>query len=187
MRLNLPALETSRLRLRPATAADAATIAELCCATDVRLFPWDDECPNEAQVAQLLRDLAHAGAPHGFWLLVPADSATPIGVTGLVPPGVAAEADVRLLGTSEPLVALLAPHRGTGHATEALAAVLQYAFEECGWTRVAAAVAVRDADGLRLADRLGFTAVSEAQGPADRLRTFRLERQAFALADVQAG
>ena len=171
MTTTLPTLETSRLRLRPAAPADAAVIADLCCATEVRLFPWDDECPSEAQVAELLQVVRRAGAPHGFWLLEPLDGGAAIGVAGLVPPGTAAEADVRLLRT--------------GHGTEALAAVLTFAFDGAGWQSVAAAVAVRDDDALRLALRLGFTPMGEVDGPVDRLRTFRLERDAFVLADVQ--
>ncbi|MCU0619768.1 MAG: hypothetical protein MUF40_07765 [Gemmatimonadaceae bacterium] len=56
---------------------------------------------------------------------------------------------------------------------------------------MAAAVAVQHEDALRLALRLGFTPMGETDGPIDRLRTFRLERDAASgphrLAGVRSG
>ncbi|MCU0625444.1 MAG: GNAT family N-acetyltransferase [Gemmatimonadaceae bacterium] len=178
-------LESARLRLRPATADDAAALAAVLDGADVRPFPWDDCALDADRVRALLADVAAAGAPHGVWFIDCGRSGATCGCVGLLPPGTAAEADERLMHTSEPVVALQAEHRGVGHATEALTLVLARAFHGHGWVRLAAAVAVDDAAARRLAERLGFRALGETDGPRGRLRTYILDRQGFLAADVE--
>ena len=179
-------LGTSRLRFRSATPDDVAWLAALFRATDLRPFPRDAEPPNDADVAALLAEIAHAHAPHGLWLLEERAGAAIVGCVGLVPPGAAAEADAPHHGASEALIALLPAHRGQGHATEALAAVVHHAFERHGWTRLAAAIPVGDGCARRLAERLGFRFTSEVAGPASRLATWQLDRAGFVASDVLA-
>lgn len=177
-------LETSRLRLRAAETDDAAPLAALLRAVDVRPFPWDADEPGEPELRALLDDITRAGAPHGLWLLECREAGETVGCIGLLPPGTAAEADERFARTSEPVVALLPAHRGVGHATEALAAIVHHAFTSHGWTRLAAAVPTHDAAARRLMERVGFAPVSEVTGPRARLLTYRLDQGAFARADV---
>lgn len=177
---------TSRLRFRPATRDDVAVLAALFRATDLRPFPRDAEPLGDADVAALLDEVGAAGAPHGLWLLEERAGAALVGCVGLVPPGAAAEGDARHQGTSEALVALDASHRGQGHATEALAAVVHHAFERHGWTHLAAAIPAGDPCARRLVERLGFRFTSEVAGPATRLATWQLDRAGFVAADVLA-
>lgn len=177
-------LRTPRLRLRAAGRDDAAAIAALLGSVAVRPFPWDDDEPGEAELRQLIDETTRAGGPHGLWLLEEREVGALIGCAGLLPPGAAAEAELRLARTSEPVIALLPAHRGTGHATETLAALVQHAFEGHGWTRLAAAVPVGDDAACRLVERVGFVPVSEVAGPRSRLRTYRLDQAEFARADA---
>jgi RimJ/RimL family protein N-acetyltransferase len=74
----------------------------------------------------------------------------------------------------------LAPGRwGHGLATEGLAAILGYAFKTLTLSTLAAVNDVPNAASERMLLRAGFLLLSEVDGPKYRLRTYKLQRQAW--------
>ena len=96
------------------------------------------------------------------------------GIAGLQP--VSAELDVApaMAGGIEPLIALDPAHWGEGLAAEALDALILYARESLGLSRLVAAVDLPNARSQRLMQRCGFTAVGKAPGPAYELVLYGL-------------
>src|SRR4030095_609214 len=88
--------------------------------------------------------------------------------------------DPRLLGAIEPLASFLPEVWGRGYATEALAAVVRYAFEQLSLSQLAAVNDVPNEASNRLLKRLGFEVTGECDGPRYRLRTYVLTRGQFA-------
>jgi RimJ/RimL family protein N-acetyltransferase len=80
----------------------------------------------------------------------------------------------------EVLVALESAVWGRGFATEALRAVVDYAFATLGLAQLAAVVDVPNDASHRVITRLGFTPTGEHQGPVYRARTYTLAARDYA-------
>ena len=91
---------------------------------------------------------------------------------GIIPVGAAAAFDPTLAGAVEPLVALAPAVWRQGLATEALAAIAAYAFDERGLPRLVAVVDAPNAASHRLMLRAGFHMTGESDGPRYRLRSY---------------
>ena len=176
----LPTLRTARLILRPATAADVDVLWSLWTDVDVRRFLWDDVEIGREQAASVLSEWdAQAEAGLGGWVIHSADGEF-IGCAALAAVGLVAQFESQLTGGIEALIALAprAWHRGYG--TEALDAVIDYAFAALGPEALVAAVDVPNEASHRLMLRVGFEVIGESDGPRYRLRSYRLTRDRHA-------
>ena len=147
----VPVLETPRLRLRPYRASDAAAMFALYSDPRVMRYwsfpPWREQAQAEAYVQRAVAEM-HAGE--------------------LMPWAVARREDDLLVGTAtlhswhqaqcraELGYSLSPAQQGRGIATEALHAMLEFAFGPLGLRRVEADVDPRNLASCRLLERLGF-------------------------------
>jgi [ribosomal protein S5]-alanine N-acetyltransferase len=172
-----PQLATARLILRPAVSADVDALHELWSAAEVRRFLFDDEDVSR-ELAKTVLDgcLANASQGLGLWMVLNANDQSLLGCAGLNPVTVAAEYEPALLGLIEPVAAFAPRYWGKGYADESLRALLGHAFGPLAQTSVAAVNDVPNAASERMLLKLGFTRLSEVQGPRHRLRTYQLSR-----------
>lgn len=147
----LPTLEARRLRLRPFGAADVDELVALYADPEVIRFMAGPRVRDADDARSLLAEIdAHARHRTLFqW-------------------AVARRGDDRLLGSvtlaelqwshrrAEIGFALTPAHRGRGLMGEAVARLLDHAFEGLGLHRVEADVDPRNEPSLRLLERLGF-------------------------------
>jgi RimJ/RimL family protein N-acetyltransferase len=171
----LPALQTARLALRPATAADLDALHRLLTDPQVRRYLCDGQVFPREQVAGMLADAA-ALAPRGlgWWSIERAGSA--IGLLALQPVSAAALPHVpHLAGEVEPTVALAPAHWHRGYAVEALGAAVRHAFGTLGLPRLVAMTDAPNAASQAMLARSGFVKTGETTGPAWPQWTYRLE------------
>jgi RimJ/RimL family protein N-acetyltransferase len=177
----LPHLITAGLELRPATLDDLKTLRALWAEPDVRRFLFDDVPVTRERAAEVLgHSLQAAEAGLGLWVARLRDTETVIGCVGLMAASTAAQYDPRLVGAIEPRASFAPAVWGHGYATEALAAVARYAFEQLGLSQLAAVNDVPNEASDHLVRRLGFEVTGECEGPRYRLRTYVLTREPFA-------
>ncbi len=169
-----PCLTLQSGRLRPATAADLDHLVALLQDEEVRRYLCDDSVlPRETVAAMLTESEALDSRGLGLWVIELED--TPFaGICGLQP--VSAELDIApaMAGGIEPLIALHPAHWGKGLAAEALDALILYARDSLGLSRLVAAVDVPNARSQRLMRRCGFAAVGRTPGPACELVLYDL-------------
>ncbi|WP_051712367.1 GNAT family N-acetyltransferase [Spirillospora albida] len=152
-------LRTGRLELHPVGWSDHGPLLAHWTGPLVRRHLFDDRMISPAQVTEIIevseRDFATEG--YGLWALRPAGPdpapAGPlIGVAGLR--GHDGPLDRRV---DVEIVYSLEPDRwGRGYAEEACRAVLDYAFEVVGLTRVTAEIDCDNASSADVAERLGM-------------------------------
>jgi [ribosomal protein S5]-alanine N-acetyltransferase len=177
----VPHLITARLELRPATLDDLDPLWALWAEPDVRRFLFDDVPVVRERAAEVLGHCLHAAeAGLGLWVARLRDTETVIGCVGLMAASTAAQYDPRLVGAIEPLASFAPAVWGHGYATEALAAVVRYAFAQLGLSQLAAVNDVPNEASDRLVRRLGFEVTGECEGPRYRLRTYGLTQEQFA-------
>src|SRR5919197_1550540 len=158
----LPNLITARLDLRPASGDDLDMLWALWAAPDVRRFLFDDVPVTRERAAEVLGHCIQAAeAGLGLWLASLRDTETVIGCVGLMAASTAAQYDPRLVGAVEPLASFSPSVWGHGYATEALAAMVRYAFEQLGLAQLAAVNDVPNEASDRLVKRLGFEVMGE--------------------------
>jgi [ribosomal protein S5]-alanine N-acetyltransferase len=168
-------LQTRRLRLRRASAADSYVLHELWNKPEVRRYLFDNAPVDMGQAEELLNScLSLAGAGLGLWLSVDKESGRIIGSAALLPVTTAAEYEPRLLGMIEPLVAVDPLYWGRGFAGESLDAVLGYAFESLGANVLGAVNDVPNVASARMLKRVGFYELSEVSGPKYTMQTYIL-------------
>jgi RimJ/RimL family protein N-acetyltransferase len=179
--MTLPTLITDRLRLTPATLADADTLWALWSDADVRRYLWDDRAiAREEAEATLTDTVALQPEGLGLWLIHAAtdggvrqpNNGLPVGCAGLFPVSTAAEYDPTIAGLIEPLVALAPSAWGRGYATEALRALLQHATDTLHLETLAGVTDAPNEASERMLRRAGFTMLREVPGPRYALRTY---------------
>lgn len=134
-------LETERFFLRELLLNDVEPLTALWSDPDVARSLEGPR--NESEVRRHVSDQQAAYAEHGFglWAVIHRDSASFVGEAGLTPV----------------LFCALAPaYRGTGVATEVLAAIRDYAFERLALDELTARIETGDVAGGKLAARLGL-------------------------------
>ncbi len=148
-------LQTTRLRLRPATALDLESLQQ----------EWPD--------AGLPRWRVQARGA-GLWVIARADSKQDIGCVGSRPsamsPLLCEDGDEPF----EPLLWLHSEHRGQGYAQEAVKAVLWHAQRATRGRCFVAVCDVPNIAGDRWLRRLGFVPGYEADGGRWRVRHYRM-------------
>lgn len=169
----LPGLESHRLALRGAQRDDLMVLQEHWNDPLVRRYLFDDKSVDESLASVVLEAcLEGVSQGHGLWLLTEKTSRDFVGCVALIPTSVAAAYEPRLTGLLEPMVSLMPARWGQGFATEALSAVLGYAFNTLGLSSLAAANDVPNTASERMLIAAGFSVVSEVDGPKYRLRTY---------------
>lgn len=144
-------LQTPRLLLREFTLADAAFIVELLNTPGWLANIGDRNVKTIADAeTYLLNGPVHAYQTLGFGLWAVADKATGqlIGMCGLLQRDTLECPDIGY--------ALLPAFTGMGYAFEITAAVLQYGFDVCRMTRIAAITLPTNAPSVKLLQKLGM-------------------------------
>ena len=148
-------LLTPRLELRPVEIGNVELAHELWTDPHVRHFLFDERviALEEARsiVEQSLRSFEERG--YGIWLVFSRETAKLIGFAGL------------LQSTDESPNLIYGVHpdfRGTGFATEAAKAVLDFAFDALGLNSVKADVDEPNVTSVRILEKLGMRQIRRA-------------------------
>lgn len=145
-------LETSRLTLRLIRAHDAPFILRLLNEPSFLRFIGDRGVRTLDDARAYIENGPGASyARHGFglWLAELRDSATPIGMCGLLKRDTLDDVDIGF--------AFLPAWWGQGFAHEAAAAVMDHARYSLGIARVVAIVSPENASSIRLLEKIGLT------------------------------
>lgn len=159
-------IETNRLVLRPVTIDDHATVLAHWTAPDVRRFLFDGATLSAAEIADAITDSVRdfAAAGYGFWIIHEQDGTSLVGTAGLRP----------LDNAGHEIFYSLEPGSwGKGYATEAAAAVVEYALGPLGLPEVLAEIDEGNAASVAVVKRLGMTpyeVVPGVLGPMTRYR-----------------
>ncbi|HZL32046.1 MAG TPA: GNAT family N-acetyltransferase [Pseudolabrys sp.] len=168
---SIPVLETKRLALRAPRLGDAKTVAAL--ANDRRIAENSARIPHPYKIADAESFIAGAAKAGEAAFLITLRDKTVIGACGLV---------LQAETTPELGFWLGVDHWGQGYATEALHAVIDYAFADMGHEALQAGARVTNPASRRVLEKCGFqwTGVGlyrinaiKSSAPIDR---FRLER-----------
>lgn len=166
-------LETPRLWLRPATQADLTTLHGLLTEPYVRQHLCDGEVWSLAQVEALLAQSQQTFdlGRFGLWLIETKSAPETIGFVGLW----------HFFREPQPQLtyALLPQATQAGYATEAATRIIQYSFEDLGYTYLVASCDQPNLASQRVARRLGMERVETRQVEGKPLLFFRLERPAL--------
>ena len=169
-----PRLTTERLTLRAPKEGDRALYAAFYASSDLTVGSYRGGRSADEIVAILNRDRAH-WQRHGYGMFLLEDRATGsvLGGAGLVhPEGL----------PGHELTWWLLPHaRGKGFALEASLAVVDWAHDGLGWTRVETFMRDENTPARRLATRI----VATRGGRQDRRETFpdSVTRDVFVLSE----
>jgi RimJ/RimL family protein N-acetyltransferase len=167
----IPVLETKRLAMRAPRLADVKTVAAL--ANDRRIAENTARIPHPYKMSDAEGFIAGANRPGGDTVFM---------ITLRDGPIVGACGIVMQEPTPELGIWLGVPHWGKGYATEALHAVIDYAFTDLGHEALQAGARVTNPGSRRVLEKCGFqwTGVGlyrinaiKSSAPIDR---FRLER-----------
>jgi RimJ/RimL family protein N-acetyltransferase len=168
---SIPVLETKRLALRAPRLEDAKTVAAL--ANDRRIAENVARIPHPYKISDAEAFIAGANIAGGDAVfLITLRDGTVVGACGVT----------ALEQTPELGYWLGVPYWGKGYATEALHAVIDYAFTDLGHTALQAGARVTNPASRRVLEKCGFqwTGVGlyriraiNSSAPIDR---FRLER-----------
>jgi RimJ/RimL family protein N-acetyltransferase len=170
-----PVLQTKRLTLRAPHPEDASAVAQL--ANDRRIAENTAQIPHPYRLADAERFIASVNAKGSATFLITAADTTLIGVCGITTGE----------GPSPELGYWLGPsYWGHGFATEAVRAVIDYAFADLAHESIVAGARVTNPASRRVLEKCGFqwTGVGlyriqalASSAPIDR---FRLERGIWA-------
>lgn len=145
-------LRTSRLDVRELTPEDAPFILTLLNDPAFVEHIGDRGVRTEADAASYIERGPRASyAQHGFglWLVQLKDTATPIGICGVLKRDTLPDPDIGF--------AFMPEYRSRGYAFEVASAVRDFARESLRLPRLLAIVSPANASSIRLLERLGFT------------------------------
>ncbi|MEM7742363.1 MAG: GNAT family N-acetyltransferase [Pseudomonadota bacterium] len=154
----IPAIETSRLVLRVATADDLGAYQAFYDIPNDQLGGYRAPRPAEEVEGILARDIAewqHNG--FGMFLLHRRDTGDFVGGTGIKHPSDWPRHELTWW--------LMPAARGTGFATEASLAVLTWAYDTLGWPVVETHMRDENLPARRLAERLGGSQIARETFP----------------------
>lgn len=173
----LPDFETERLSLRARSTADLEACLAMDRDTEVTRYvagPWDDPAAHERFVRERIRRFWGDGL--GYWSIFP--NGQPghfLGWIMLIPvDGVGPEIEIGWRLNREAW--------GRGYATEAALPVVRHAFETVGIDRIVADIDRRNANSIRVAEKIGMRATA-----GERHGTLRSISFAMTLDDYRTG
>jgi len=144
-------ISTKRLQLREFVTADAAFLLSLMTSPGYIRYIGDRNLSSVADAKQYIAErVAPAYVEDGFgmWLVQEAVGGTPVGTCGLVNRESIVDIDLGY--------AFLPEASGQGYATEAAAAVLEYASTRLGLDKVVAITALENPGSIRVLEKLGY-------------------------------
>jgi ribosomal-protein-alanine N-acetyltransferase len=147
---NAGIITTSRLRMRPLSAADVDEMHQLWTDPDVRKYLWDDLVIDRKLAEDVVQASIDLFNSHrlGFWTLGLKDETATIGFCGL-----------RLFGEPpevEILFALYPAYWGLGLASEAAQSMLRFGFEQTGFDRIYGGADPPNLASFRVMERIGM-------------------------------
>jgi RimJ/RimL family protein N-acetyltransferase len=153
--LNVPVLETERLRLRGHTAKDGEASAALWADASVTRFIGGRPHTGEESWARLLRYVGHWSLlGYGYWLVEEKATGAFVGEMGLA--DYRREIEPRFDGTPEIGWVVAPDYQGKGYATEAIQAIMNWAAQELGAEIVVCLIHPENEASLKVANRFGF-------------------------------
>lgn len=153
--VNIPVLETERLRLRGHRADDLDACAAMWADSEVVRHTTGKPQPREEVWWRILRYIGHwALMGYGFWALEERASGKFVGEVGLA--DFKREMNPSLGETPESGWVLASEFHGKGYATEAMRAVMAWGDEHFGAERTACLIHPDNDASLRVAEKLGY-------------------------------
>ena len=151
------------------TPADHAGLLAHWQAPQVRRFLFDGTVLPAADVTRVIEDSAasFAAAGYGLWLIREAGGRDLVGTAGLRPLD---DLGVEVIYSLDPGV------QGSGYATEAARAVLQYALGSLGLPEILAEIDQDNAASAAVARRLGMSAFEVVPGALGPMTHYRRTR-----------
>ena len=179
MHVDIPTLETERLRLRPFRDDDLDDYAELCADPEVtRWLPIGRPVRREAAWRVMALYVGHwllRGS--GQWVVEEKETSAFVGRAGFCePPG---WPGFELAG------AQLRRFWGRGYALEVGRALLRYAFTVLGKDRVISCILPENLAAIRVVERLGETLQGPTQIEGKELLVYGIDREAWERAVVR--
>ena len=154
--------ETERLRFREMTEDDGGFYLAMLSDRDFKTHIGDRGLVTEEQaITNMQERVLSSYDVHGFgmWLVSRKQDGEAIGMAGLVKRDFLKHVDLGY--------AFLPDGRGAGYATEAAAAVVDYARSRFGIRRLAAIVSPENSASIRVLERLGFKRAGRVKFPDD--------------------
>ncbi|GMV98974.1 MAG: hypothetical protein AMXMBFR84_01140 [Candidatus Hydrogenedentota bacterium] len=155
-------LITTRLRMTPASAADAYDLWVLWIDPDVRRYLWDDRILPLEEAEQVV---ARFENELGLWVIRPHDYGHTIGFAGL------RKAD--WCDEVEPLIGFYPFYWGEGYGEESLRALMDYAVRTLKQTTLVAGVDALNQASRTLVERVGFVQTAEFPGDTASVLRYR--------------
>jgi RimJ/RimL family protein N-acetyltransferase len=164
-------LTTARLRLRPCESPDVDALHTLWRDPDVRRYLLDDREISRAEAAAFISDFLQAAEAHGLglWMVELPGDGTLVGFAAL--------RQIENTPHVEVYYGLAPAHWGSGYATEAARALLNYGFDVLGLERIWARTDTPNAASMRVAKRLGMQPADDPGGTS--LVSYVIERARF--------
>ena len=163
-------LQTSRLALRPVAPDDLPSLHAHWSDPEVRRYLWDGRTPTLDEVRQIIsisRELFGAQEA-GLWVVERSPSAALIGCAGFW--------DFHEPPEREIVLSLGPDSWGLGLALECATALLDYAFDELGWSWVQGSTDPPNERSLKLIERLGLRRTGERPGVFGPSEVFRISQ-----------
>lgn len=155
--IDIPAIETERLRLRGPAVRDFESLKELWAHPEVTRFTTGEPQTPEQTWSRLLRSIGHWTAlDFGLWIIEDKPTSECIGESGFA--DLHGHIEAPLDGMPETGWILHPSKHGKGYATEAVKAVLNWGHQHWGHSPVACLIRPEHTASLRVAEKCGFTA-----------------------------
>lgn len=161
---------TDRLSIVPFSQEDGALLHRMFTDETVRQFLWDDLIISEQEVEDILKvnDLLFTKRQFGLMKVIRVADQVVVGFTGL------------WFFFDEPqpqlLYGLMPAYFGNGYATEAATAIINYAFDQLGFSYVHAATDPDNTASNKVAERLGMRLVRKRKMEGKMTMFWRIER-----------
>ena len=155
-RLDIPIIETARLRLRGHGLADYPNCAALWRNAQVTRHVGGKPQTPEESWSRLLRYLGHWSLlGFGYWLIEEQETGEFVGEAGIS--DYKRMMETPLGSTPEVGWALVPSKQGRGYATEVVRAILRWGTEHFGQQELACLISAENSASIRVANKCGFT------------------------------